>query len=118
MAPLHHPNLVRLYGAVWNEGPDKLCLVLEYVEGGSMRGVLVPGLKGITWNIEGFGLAHGVAKCMHYLHHELRDPVMHRDLKPDNILVDTQHWLPKASVGVMYLIIIENFQQILRLHLL
>ena len=25
-----------MFGAVWNEGPDKLCLVLEYVENGSL----------------------------------------------------------------------------------
>ena len=98
MAPLKHSNLVTLYGAVWNEGPDKLCLVLEYVEGGSMRDVLTPGRKGITWNKEGVCLAHGIAKCMRYLHHELREPVMHRDLKPDNVLVDKQHcWHPKAG---------------------
>ena len=30
MAPLHHPNLVKLYGGCWNEGADKLCIVLEY----------------------------------------------------------------------------------------
>ena len=65
-----------------------------------MRSLLVPGLKGITWNIEGFGLAHGIAKCMRYLHHEQREPVMHRDLKPDNILVD-EDLLPKAS-GMLF----------------
>ena len=56
MAPLKHPNLVRLLGAVWNEGPDKLCLVLEYVEGGTLRDWLTPE-KGGTWASSGFGFA-------------------------------------------------------------
>ena len=42
MGPLAHPNLVRMYGAVWNEGPDKLYLVLEYVQNGSLLDVLDP----------------------------------------------------------------------------
>ena len=28
MAPLHHPNLVILEGACWNDGPDKLAILL------------------------------------------------------------------------------------------
>ena len=64
-----HPHLVRLYGAVWSEGPDKLCIVLEYVENGSLLDVLKPGSAG-TWESPRFGLAHGIAKCMRYLHHE------------------------------------------------
>ena len=95
MAPLRHPNLVRMYGAVWNEGPDKLCLVLEYVSGGSLNEALTPQGAG-TWASPRFGFAHGVAKCMRYLHHELREPVMHRDLKPANILVD-KHMHSKVS---------------------
>ena len=69
MAPLSHPNLVNMLGACWKDGPDKLCLVLEYVDGGTLRDVLTPGIKGVTWSVEGYGLAHGVAKCFRYLHH-------------------------------------------------
>ena len=101
MAPLHHSNLVHLFGAVWSEGPDKLCIVLEYVEGGSLQDVLVPGLNRVTWSGAGFGLAHGTAKCMRYLHHDLRDPILHRDLKPANVLVD-QSMVPKVSVTIGY----------------
>ena len=40
MAPLHHPNLVRLFGGVWNEGADKLCIVLEFCANGSLKSFL------------------------------------------------------------------------------
>ena len=73
MGPLSHPNLVRMFGAVWNEGPDKLCLVLEYVENGSLNDVLTPGSVG-TWRNTRFGFAHGIAKCMKYLHHDRPKP--------------------------------------------
>ena len=102
MAPLKHPNLVSLYGAVWNEGPDKLCLVLEYVEGGTLLSLLEGGADGEvygTWSSPRFGFAFGVAKCMRYLHHELLEAVMHRDLKPANVLVDRRN-SPKASDSI------------------
>ena len=87
MAPLHHPNLVKLHGAVWNEGPDKLCIVLEFVENGSLIDVVTPESGG-TWESQNSVLAHDVVKCMKYLHHERPEPVLHRDIKPANILVD------------------------------
>ena len=85
MAPLHHPNLVRLFGGVWNEGADKLCIVLEFCANGSLKTFLKedPG----TWAGLRHGLAIGTAKALAYLHHELAEPLIHRDVKPDNILV-------------------------------
>ena len=63
-----------MFGAIWNEGPDKLCIVLEYVANGSLLDVLVPGSAG-TWANPCFGYAYGTAKCMRYLHHERPKPV-------------------------------------------
>ena len=85
MAPLSHPNLVRLWGGVWNEGADKLCIVLEFCANGSLKTFLKadPG----TWVGVRHDLAIGTAKALAYLHHELVEPLIHRDVKPDNILV-------------------------------
>ena len=85
MAPLHHPNLVRLWGGVWNEGADKLCIVLEFCANGSLKSFLKEDPR--TWAGVRHGLAVGTAKGLAYLHHELSEPLIHRDIKPDNILV-------------------------------
>ena len=85
MAPLHHPNLVRLWGGVWNEGADKLCIVLELCPHGSFN-IFLKRVEG-TWEDLHHGLALGTAKCLSYLHHELAEPLIHRDVKPDNMLV-------------------------------
>jgi len=87
MAPLHHPNLVRLFGGVWNEGADKLCIVLEFCANGSLKSFLRNDRR-TTWADVRRGLAVGTAKGLAYLHHELAAPLIHRDVKPDNILVD------------------------------
>ena len=85
MAPLHNPNIVRLYGGVWNEGADKLCIVLEFCASGSLNSFLAkePG----SWVGLRRGLAIGTARGLAYLHHELTEPLIHRDVKPANVLV-------------------------------
>ena len=85
MAPLSHPNLVRLWGGVWNEGADKLCIVLEFCANGSLKSYLKVDPR--TWASVRHNLAIGTAKALAYLHHELAEPLIHRDVKPDNILV-------------------------------
>ena len=98
MAPLHHANLVKLYGGCWNEGADKLCIVLEYCSLGSLKHLLSDGPRNElgSWEEPRFGMALGVAQCMRYLHHDQNDPIIHRDLKPDNILLAADH-VPKVA---------------------
>ena len=97
MAPLHHPNLVRLLGGVWNEGADKLCIVLEFCSNGSLKYFLRK--KAGTWTGMHRGLAVDTAKGLAYLHHELAEPLIHRDVKPDNILVDENVVAKLADFG-------------------
>ena len=84
MAPLRHENLVCMLGAVWNEGADKLCLVLEFAAKGSLDRFMVTD----EFNARvGWSLMLDVALCLKYLHCDLPKPVLHRDIKPANVLV-------------------------------
>jgi eukaryotic-like serine/threonine-protein kinase len=84
IAALDHPNIIKVYEVALREG--RLFLVMEYVEGGTLRSRLNAHLK-----IKEFldlreivSLTKQVAQALHYAHEE---GIVHRDVKPDNVLL-------------------------------
>jgi len=101
MAKLCHKNLVLLVGGCWKDGPDKLCIVLEYCGKGSLADFLTaPTPNTNTFHSIYFKLVLGIAECFKYLHVEVTgDPVIHRDLKPANVLVSDDMAAKVADFG-------------------
>ncbi|KAL6603730.1 hypothetical protein ACP70R_044091 [Stipagrostis hirtigluma subsp. patula] len=85
LGQIHHRNLVRMVGYC-KDGRHRM-LVLEFMPGGSLRGVLFgPGERPPwRWRAEA---ALGVARGLEYLHDGCAAPIIHCDIKPDNILLD------------------------------
>jgi serine/threonine protein kinase len=78
---LHHPNVIRLLGSVYNPSPQTYGLVLEYCHAGDLSAALHrPTPPNFFWKI-----ADDVANGMSYLH---RKQILHRDIKPGNVLLD------------------------------
>src|SRR5215469_5872733 len=72
LAALNHPNIAAIYGL--EEPGDAVCLVLELVEGETLRGPLPVAAA--------LGVAHQVAEALEAAHEK---GIVHRDLKPANI---------------------------------
>ncbi|KAL8116705.1 hypothetical protein AgCh_023017 [Apium graveolens] len=89
MRGLRHRNLVQLHG--WCRKQDELHLVYDYVSNGSLDDLLFnkneQEKKLLTWQ-ERFKILTGVARALLYLHEESEQMVVHRDVKPSNVLID------------------------------
>lgn len=85
---LHHPNLVNLIGYC-AEGDQRL-LVYEFMPLGSLEDhlhYLPPGKEPLDWNTR-MRIAAGAARGLEYLHDKANPPVIYRDFKSSNILLD------------------------------
>ena len=95
MAAMRHPNVV-MYLGVCLQPP---AVVTEYCARGSLNDVLKKCLAKpelsvqLDW-VRRLGMALDAAKGMNYLHSS-NPPVIHRDLKSPNLLVD-KHWRVKV----------------------
>ncbi|KAF5458230.1 hypothetical protein F2P56_022277 [Juglans regia] len=88
LSALHHENLVNLIGYC-ADGEQRL-LVYEYMPLGSVEEHLLdlaPGNKPLDWFTR-MKIALQAAKGLEYLHGEASPPVIYRDLKSSNILLD------------------------------
>ncbi|WCJ35495.1 G-type lectin S-receptor-like serine/threonine-protein kinase At5g24080 [Euphorbia peplus] len=88
---LNHMNLIDMWGYC-AEGKHRL-LVYEYMEHGSLMENL--SSKGLNWK-KRFEIALGTARGLAYLHEECLEWVLHCDVKPQNILLDSKYQ-PKVS---------------------
>ncbi|XP_059438892.1 probable L-type lectin-domain containing receptor kinase S.5 [Corylus avellana] len=86
---LRHKHLVRLLG--WCEKNGVLLLVYEYMPNGSLDNHLFCASQNeetLGWNLR-YKIISGVASALHYLHNEYDQKVVHRDLKANNIMLDS-----------------------------
>ncbi|KAJ6400454.1 hypothetical protein OIU84_015994 [Salix udensis] len=90
------PNIVSLLGYSYSR-KKKLILVYELMENRSLQEALFDRKceELMNWKVR-FDLVIGVAKGLEYLHHFCNPPVIHGDIKPSNILLDS---LFNAKIG-------------------
>ncbi|KAL0305912.1 UNVERIFIED_CONTAM: putative serine/threonine-protein kinase PBL23 [Sesamum radiatum] len=96
LSMVHHPNLVKLIGYC-ADGRQRI-LVYEYMENGSLEDHLLEK-KPLDWYTR-MNIAKGVAQGLEYLHDTANPPVMYRDFKPSNILLDEKFNAKLSDFGL------------------
>lgn len=85
-----HPNIPEIYEFL----ADDECLVMKYIEGYDLGRVMKERPGGLP-EAEALVLVRDVCSALAYMHSRSPEPVLHRDIKPNNILIDSNDrvWL-------------------------
>jgi len=91
-ASVNHPNLVKVFDAQPSEGG--VLIVMEYVEGQSLSDAL---REGALEPERALAVLRDVAAALDHLH---RQGIVHRDVKPGNILLGLDGSVKLADLGI------------------
>ncbi|KAK4748576.1 hypothetical protein SAY87_015162 [Trapa incisa] len=104
LGSLHHPNLAQVLGYYWSSSMQLILTefipnrnLYDHLHGnGSYRGTSSRGgAEELYWSRR-FNIALGTARALAYLHHDVRPPIVHLNIKSHNILLD-ENYEPKLS---------------------
>ncbi|XP_015057835.1 probable leucine-rich repeat receptor-like protein kinase At5g49770 [Solanum pennellii] len=98
LSRFHHKNVVSLVGFCFRQGEQML--VYEFIPNGSLKESL-SGKSGIKldWKRR-LRIALGAARGLQYLHDHVDPPIIHRDIKSNNILLDERLNAKVADFGL------------------
>ncbi|XP_060673270.1 probable L-type lectin-domain containing receptor kinase S.5 [Ziziphus jujuba] len=96
---LRHKNIVKLLG--WCNQGKHLLLVYEYMPNGSLDKYI--GKVLLDWKTR-YKILTGLATALLYLHEDCGSPVVHRDIKPNNIMLDSDYNAHLGDFGLARLL--------------
>jgi hypothetical protein len=94
-ARLVHPNIVQVFDSGLDERAHQHFIVMEYIEGQSCAEIL----RDEGW-VEVDGAASIIAQACEGLHYAHRHGVVHRDVKPGNLLRSLEGEIKLADFGI------------------
>ncbi|MBZ8178163.1 PASTA domain-containing protein [Corynebacterium sp. 3HC-13] len=94
MAQLSHPNLVNVYD--FGSDGDHIFLVMELITGGTLRELLAE-----TGPLPPYAAAGVIRSLLTGLSVAHNAGMVHRDIKPDNVLINNNHLVKLADFGLV-----------------
>lgn len=97
LVTLNHPSIPKIYDFFTQE--EKSYLVIEYINGRDLEAVLKSSLdpiredQVIIWSIE-------ICDVLEYLHTHKPEPIIFRDIKPSNIMINQQNHVILVDFGI------------------
>ncbi|MEM7383837.1 MAG: serine/threonine-protein kinase, partial [Verrucomicrobiota bacterium] len=92
LARLNHPNIVTLHD--FGQTDDFFYLVMEYIDGVNLRQAMRAG--GFSPE-QALGVVPRICEALQFAHGE---GILHRDIKPDNILLNSKGRIKIADFGI------------------
>lgn len=92
---LRHKNIVQLQG--WCHEHEHRFLVYDYMPNGSLDRYI--GKPYLDWRTR-YKILTGLASALLYLHEECGNPVVHRDIKPNNVMLDSDFHAHLGDFGL------------------
>lgn len=93
VARLSHPNIVSVFDS--GQADEVTYLVMEFVPGVNLKQCLHHGVKFTPW-----GAVKVVLDVLAALNHAHGQKILHRDVKPENILLDSAGWVKLTDFGI------------------
>ncbi|CAN6217370.1 unnamed protein product [Urochloa humidicola] len=94
---LRHRNLVQLLG--WCDSRKGLLLVYDLVPEGSLDKHIYNTERVLTW-AERYNIIVGLGSALRYLHRDWEQCVVHGDIKPSNIMLDSSYNAKLGDFGL------------------
>ncbi len=97
LATLHHPSIPRIFDYFSQD--NRSYLVLEFIEGSDLEALLnktqgfFPEEQVIAWALE-------LCDVLHYLHSHKPEPIIFRDMKPSNIMINQHGHVMLVDFGI------------------
>ncbi|CAN4115575.1 unnamed protein product [Withania somnifera] len=99
---LRHPNLVTLIG--YHNSETEMFLIYNYLPGGNLEKFIHErSTRAVDWRVL-HKIALDIARALAYLHDQCVPRVLHRDVKPSNILLDEDYNAYLSDFGLARLL--------------
>ncbi|XP_019058640.1 PREDICTED: probable LRR receptor-like serine/threonine-protein kinase At1g34110 [Tarenaya hassleriana] len=102
---IRHRNIVKLLGYCSNKSVK--LLLYNYIPNGNLQ-QLLQGNRNLDWETR-YKIAVGTAQGLAYLHHDCVPAILHRDVKCNNILLDSKYEPILADFGLAKLMNSPNY---------